>query len=69
MSRMKQIENAALVIDGRVEALKREGEEFGYGPGDRSAIAEAELLARMIRRLKQGPYRDPYKAAMERSDD
>ena len=61
----KFIEDAARVIDGRVSALKKEfiksGKKF---PGDRSAILEAELCARLIRTLAEGPYRgDPYEVA------
>lgn len=72
--RRKFIEDAALVIDGRVAALKAELErettrnpKAPYLASDRSAIAEAELLAKMIRSLGLRPYRgDPYKVAWER---
>lgn len=66
----KFIEDAALVIDGRVKALK---EELALNPdnpcaaSDRAAIIEAEHCARMIRSLARAPYRgDPYTVACER---
>jgi hypothetical protein len=70
----KFIEDAALVIDGRVARLKAELEretardpQPPYLASDRSAIAEAELLAKMIRALGLRPYRgDPYQVAFER---
>lgn len=70
----KFIEDAALVIDGRVAALKEElarnqerDPKFLHSASDRSAILEAEHLARMIRSLARRPYRgDPYKVACER---
>lgn len=70
----KFIEDAALVIDGRVAALKEElarnqaqDPKFPHTASDRSAILEAEHLARMIRSLTLRPYRgDPYKVACER---
>lgn len=69
----KFIEDAALVIDGRVAALKAELERHrkempkAVTIGDRAAILEAELCAGLIRTLLRDPYRgDPYKVARER---
>ncbi len=73
----KFIEDAALVIDGRVAALKEElarnqAQDPNFplgasGASDRAAILEAEHLARMIRSLAGRPYRgDPYKVACKR---
>jgi len=65
----KFIEDAALVIDGRIAALKREYEEQPQArvTGDRSAILEAEFCAKLIRKLADAPYRgDPYKTAWKR---
>lgn len=65
----KFIEDAALVIDGRVASLKAElarDEARGTAlASDSAAIAEAEFCARMIRSLNLGPYRDPYAAAYD----
>lgn len=69
MSRVKFIEDAALVIDGRVAALKAEMEKYpdAVAPGDRAAIAEAEHCARLIRTLALRPYRKaPYEVAYDR---
>lgn len=72
MSKRKFIEDAALVIDGRVAALEaevardRERNPAGLSlSSDIAAIQEARHLARLIRSLKIGTYRDPYKAACE----
>lgn len=70
----KFIEDAALVIDGRVADLKAEIERIelhhpnvDISAADRAAILEAEHCARMIRTLAKAPYRDdPYKVAKER---
>lgn len=70
----KFIEDAARVIDGRVEELKKElartmehHPDALCLPGDRAAIAEAEHCARLIRTLGAAPYRgDPYKIAHAR---
>lgn len=69
----KFIEDAARVIDGRVAVLKQELARSELDPesvgisGDRAAIAEAELLAKMIRKLALKPYRDdPYEVAYKR---
>ena len=69
----KFIEDAARVIDGRVAALKEEYARVSAtqsdltNAADRSAIAEAEHCARMIRTLALRPYRgDPYAAALDR---
>jgi hypothetical protein len=70
----KFIEDAARVIDGRVASLKAELERKSkhnpqppYLASDRSAILEAELLAKMIRALGLRPYRgDPYEVALKR---
>lgn len=70
----KFIEDAARIIDGRVEDLKEELErenkrdpQASHLASDRAAIAEAEHLARMIRTLALAPYhRHPYLVAMER---
>ena len=64
----KFIEDAARVIDGRVEALRSEYdriEQSDHGKAcDLSAIMEAEHCARLIRSLKIHPYRgDPYAVA------
>lgn len=62
----KFIEDAAKVIDGRVAALKAEMVRHprSVAPGDRSAILEAELCARLIRTLLHGPYKgDPFEVA------
>lgn len=70
MSKRKFIEDAALVIDGRVAVLEAElarDRERGNGSlaGDIAAIQEARHLARLIRSLKIGGYRDPYAAASD----
>lgn len=70
----KFIEDAARVIDGRVAALKAELErdmrkkpQPSWVLGDRSAILEAELCAKLVRQLKRGAYRgDPFEVAQER---
>ena len=69
----KFIEDAALVIDGRVAALKAEYAEMSKrqtdlsNAADRAAIAEAEHCARLIRALAVRPYRgDPYAVAQDR---
>ncbi len=70
----KFIEDAALVIDGRVAALKAEYETAQHqqsasvNASDRAAIAEAEHCARLIRTLALRPYRGahPYAVARER---
>lgn len=69
----KFIEDAALVIDGRVAALKAELEVMQSrqseisNAADRAAIAEAEHCARLIRSLAVRPYRGhPYAIANER---
>jgi len=71
----KFVEDAALVIDGRVAALKAElarDEAMGRTgietASDRAAILEAEHCARLIRALGSAPYRgDPYDIAMVRT--
>lgn len=72
MSKRKFIEDAALVIDGRVKALEAElardvarGVDASSLAGDRAAIMEAKHLARLVRSLKIGNYRDPYMAASD----
>ena len=69
----KFLEDAARVIDGRVAALKDEYARVSKGQlditnaCDRSAIAEAEHCARLIRALIKKPYRgDQYKVATEK---
>lgn len=69
----KFIEDAALVIDGRVAALKAEFEieqhqqSDVFNAADRAAILEAEHCARLIRALALAPYRsDPYTVAVGR---
>jgi hypothetical protein len=70
----KFIEDAARVVEGRIAALKAELEreskrdpQPAHLASDRSAIAEAELLAKMIRALGLRPYRgDPYEVAFKR---
>ena len=72
----KFIEDAARVIDGRVEALRAEYDRDSnrtpppsFLASDNAAILEAELLAKMIRRLSQGPYKgDPYFVARSRKN-
>lgn len=70
-AKRKYIEDAALVIDGRVAVLEAELERdkaagnTASWASDRAAIMEARHLARLIRSLKQGSYRDPYKAAFD----
>ena len=66
----KFIEDAALVIDGRVAALKAElsvmeaRQSATTNAADRAAIAEAEHCARLIRALAKRPYRgNPYAVA------
>lgn len=66
----KYLEDAALVIDGRVAALEEEYERVWKDKGgvfaatERSAIQEAKLCAAMIRSLMNGRYgKDPYKFA------
>lgn len=66
----KYIEDAALVIDGRVKVLEaevaRDRERGGMTlASDIAAIQEAKHLARLIRSLKIGNYRDPYAAACD----
>lgn len=67
----KFLEDAARVIDGRVAALEAELQrDIAKGltmnlASDRAAIGEAKHLARLIRSLKIGPYRDPYKTASD----
>lgn len=65
----KYLEDAARVIDGRVTALEAELErdiaaKKPWVASDRAAIQEAKHCARLIRSLKQGSYRDPYRTAM-----
>lgn len=65
----KFIEDAAMVIDGRVAALKAEESRYPNGlcASDRAAIFEAEHCASLIRMLLIAPYRsNPYKVARER---
>lgn len=69
----KYLEDAALVIDGRVAALQAEYEVVSprqsdiSNAADRAAIAEAQHLARLIRSLAGRPYRgDPYAEANAR---
>lgn len=70
----KFIEDAALVIDRRLAALKAEYETVHgkqsdiTNAADRAAIAEAEHCARLIRTLASRPYRGahPYAVARER---
>lgn len=69
----KFIEDAALVIDGRLMRLREEYDRVNAkqsavsNAADRAAIAEAEHCARLIRSLKLRPYRgDPYMAAHDR---
>lgn len=69
----KFLEDAALVIDGRVAALKAELEVMESkqtamtNAADRAAIAEAEHCARLIRSLVRKPYRGhPYAVAHNR---
>ena len=69
----KYLEDAALVIDGRVAALKAELEVMQDRQSaltnacDRAAIAEAEHCARLIRALRRRPYRGhPYGHAIAR---
>ena len=71
-SKNDYLEDAALVIDGRIAALTAElkrdaaiDKNNPCLPQDRAAIGEARHLARLIRSLKQGNYRDPYKTAQE----
>lgn len=73
MSKAKYLEDAALVIDGRVKALEKElerdiarGVEPSRTAPDRAAIMEAKYLARLIRALKSGRYSDPYAYAKDR---
>lgn len=70
MGKAKYLEDAALVIDGRVATLELELEhDVANGEpwvaSDRAAIQEAKHLARLIRSLKQSPYRNPYEAARD----
>jgi hypothetical protein len=73
-AKRKFIEDAALVIDGRVAALEAElQKDMAKGltaslASDRAAIMEARHLARLIRSLKIGSYKDPYKAAINHWD-
>jgi hypothetical protein len=69
----KYIEDAALVIDGRVAKLEAEYEVVSpnqsavTNAADRAAIAEAKHCARLIRALGLRPYRgDPYTEAVAR---
>ena len=74
MPKRKWIEDAALVIDGRVAALKAEYATAASrqsdisNAADRAAIAEAEHCARLIRTLALRPYRNahPYAVARDR---
>ena len=75
MTKAKYLEDAALVIDGRVEALTAEfkrdmerGVEASKLAPDRAAILEAKHLSRLIRSLKKSTYRDPYAAARSNWD-
>lgn len=71
----KFIEDAALVIDGRVAVLKAElarDEAMGRTgietASDRAAILEAQHCARLIRALAHKSYRgDPYDIAIGRT--
>jgi hypothetical protein len=70
MTKRKYIEDAALVIDGRVKALEAEmARDRARGnmtlASDVAAVQEAKHLARLIRSLKIGNYRDPYAAASD----
>ena len=69
----KYLEDAALVIDGRVAALEAEYEVVQQrqsdttNAADRAAIAEAKHCARLIRSLALRPYRGcPYSEANAR---
>lgn len=69
----KYLEDAALVIDGRVAALEAEYEVARQrqsditNAADRAAIAEARLCAKLIRSLGSKPYRGcPYSIATAR---
>ncbi len=71
-TRAKYLEDAALVIDGRVADLKAElARDEARDPqpttlsSDRAAIMEAQCCANMIRALKKARrYKDPYEESL-----